>query len=495
MSQKGRRGIHVDQSELLCKKGCGYYGNAAWKGYCSKCWREEYQHLQQKQIQEDRELAERLQKEEEEAAHSSQQGAQSPPSLAHFSKFEEKKSNVKTRKAITMKKFFSPSSHVTTKKGSTEARTPSPSVTRKVSIDTDRASREFIEFLKKLPKHGPEIYKQSKSFTESMAVKENMGADELSECVQDFYQNVSDRLLSSFKWSAEVVEQVMDQVEKYIMTRLYKYTFCPETSDDEKRDLAIQSRIRVLHWVTVQMLCVPVDEAISAVSEDMDNAITAIIKVDSRRVPRDKLTCITCCSKRIFRAIKMTKQEPASADDFLSALIYVVLKAHPPRLHSNIQYITRFCNPSRLMSGEDGYYFTNLCCAVAFIEKLDAQSLNLSPGEFECYMSGQMSQVNLGSGSRPSQAPNSLDLLAGLGARQERVLEAAQKLEKDLIDWQEGVEHEVKHVLEKYPLPMHSPTSAIDSDNIENDLLPPPLQPQMLRLSKNLTDLWTACIH
>ena len=38
----------------------------------------------------------------------------------------------------------------------------------------------------------------------------------------------------------------MDQIEKYIMTRLYKYVFCPETTDDEKKDLAIQKRIRQL---------------------------------------------------------------------------------------------------------------------------------------------------------------------------------------------------------------------------------------------------------
>lgn len=45
--------------------------------------------------------------------------------------------------------------------------------------------------------------------------------------------------------SSEHVESVMDQVEKYMMTRLYKEVFCPETTDDEKKDLAIQKRIRL----------------------------------------------------------------------------------------------------------------------------------------------------------------------------------------------------------------------------------------------------------
>lgn len=57
----------------------------------------------------------RLQREEEEAFASSQssQGAQS----LTFSKFEEKKTNEKTRKVTTVKKFFSASTRAGSKKG------------------------------------------------------------------------------------------------------------------------------------------------------------------------------------------------------------------------------------------------------------------------------------------------------------------------------------------------------------------------------------------
>jgi hypothetical protein len=50
--------------------------------------------------------------------------------------------------------------------------------------------------------------------------------------------------LSYISVPPERVEKIMDQIEKYIMTRLYKHVFCPETTDDEKKDLAIQKRIR-----------------------------------------------------------------------------------------------------------------------------------------------------------------------------------------------------------------------------------------------------------
>lgn len=140
------------------------------------------------------------------------------------------------------------------------------------------------------------------------------------------------------------------------------------------------------------------------------------------------------------------------------------------------------------------------CCAVAFIEKLDGQSLNLSSEEFELYMSGQASphwpQASGPSSSSGStaltQVQKRLEVLTGLGERQERVIEKAHQLESDLIDWTDEVEQKVQSILDSFPTETQTPAasggtatatttaaaSAIDAD-IESELLPPPLQPQV----------------
>jgi hypothetical protein len=74
-----------------------------------------------------------------------------------------------------------------------------------------------------------------------------------------------------------------------------------------------------------------------------------------------------------------------NADSFLPALIYIVLKAKPPRLHSNIQFLSNFSQPS----GEQLYYLANLDSAVRFIELLQAEHLGLSTDDFSLYMRGE----------------------------------------------------------------------------------------------------------
>lgn len=87
-------------------------------------------------------------------------------------------------------------------------------------------------------------------------------------------------------------------------------------------------------------------------------AQTELLKINSYRAPRDKLICILNCCIVLFGLIRHMEGE-SGADRFLPLLIYVVIKADPEQLVSNVKYIERFRQPAKLES-EAGYYLTNL---------------------------------------------------------------------------------------------------------------------------------------
>lgn len=162
--------------------------------------------------------------------------------------------------------------------------------------------------------------------------------------------------------------------------------------------------------------------------------------MDSFPSPQEKLDCIVRCCRNIFNLLKIASSGPASADEFLPALIFVVLKANPVRLHSNINYITRFSNASRLMSGEGGYYFTNLCCVISFIENLTHESLSMPQNEFNALMSGKMPAYSVWETALMScevlhSIENNCRKIDELRPRNTKILESIQSMSADMIEF------------------------------------------------------------
>lgn len=148
------------------------------------------------------------------------------------------------------------------------------------------------------------------------------------------------------------------------------------------------------------------------------------------------------------------------------------------------------------------------CCAVTFIEKLNADSLSIRAEDFERYMSGAAVPhdpahiVTTCEGLRLMR--ENLSALGELRARQERLMAEALQLQQDMVDFCGGVKDQVEAILVRTPLDLRPRRAAANLDDepspSDADRLPPPLQPQIVvpmtgsTMSRSLSDLFNKTI-
>ncbi|XP_013182449.1 PREDICTED: rab5 GDP/GTP exchange factor isoform X1 [Papilio xuthus] len=376
--------LRIDQSDLKCKNGCDYYGNPQWQGYCSKCHREQLQRQRRAEKASAASASATLPRQEQKKP---ERGLKLS-SHSSFSKFEEKRlRQSETLKKANLLKFS------VFKKSSAEEHEQSerrPQEFKIPSMVNEGMKRDFRARFPQLP---GQVDRDARVFAHSFIMdvikcSNVMSVDELSERVQRQYQRFIRHMDTSQHFAGleqDTKELLIDFVEKHVMTYLHELpgvVFSPAGTEDERADRALSERIQQLGWVGERHLDCDLDRSNAACRQQLYKAISELLGMDGCAAPGGKLARVRRCCRHVLAL----PGPPASADELLPRLIFTVLKANPPRLVSNINFVTRFCNAQRLMTGEGGYYFTNLCCAVSFIENLSAESLNMDKQEFDCYM-------------------------------------------------------------------------------------------------------------
>ena len=176
-------------------------------------------------------------------------------------------------------------------------------------------------------------------------------------------------------------------LEKYLMTKLHPLTFAA-MPDDKRVDAHLSKRIAALRtFIRPEHLDIPERYHVEA---SLQLAEGELSKVNLFKAPRDKVVCVLNTCRIINNLLNVSSgNRPPGADDFLPVLIYVVLRANPPDLESNLRYIARFRRDSRLVS-EAAYFYTNLVSATHFLTKCDhAAFTGLDADVFEAHMAAE----------------------------------------------------------------------------------------------------------
>ncbi|XP_034102488.1 rab5 GDP/GTP exchange factor [Drosophila albomicans] len=464
--------LRIGQQDLKCRQGCGFYGNTQFDGLCSKCFRERND-KQRKRLLIVTEKATEDNNDNIPSGPSSIAERRSPQHLLSLGrgKKQPETSQVESPSTMPKKKSIVPAVLQKTLKGKFPAVTNQQQQQQQQQPQQKRVptatENQFMLQLRqmRLPddaKHKlkSEIKRLDHEIRKYMNTNNAKNVDELSDLVQNAYTRFSNVVHNDPRFemaSSEDRDSAIDFFEKVIMTQNHNLLFSPYFTSDEESDVKVQKRIRQLSWITAKHLDCSIDEVNAEARDLVYNAISELVGIDSYYSPQEKLLCTVRCCRHIFELLKRATGGPASADDFLPALIFVVLKANPVRLHSNLNFVNRFTNASRVMSGEGGYYFTNLCSAIAFIENLNGESLSISAEEFDALMSGEQAF------STPWEsallACESLHLISEnmkcmelLQKRNSMINTGITDFERELIDFQREVTEKVDTVMAKAPL-------------------------------------------
>ena len=271
---------------------------------------------------------------------------------------------------------------------------------------------DFHRFLEQLRhKSADPVAKFLRSFLNEFGKKEWMVHEQV-KIIGDFLTFIANKMALCDVWrevSDAEFDNAKEGMEKLVMNRLYAQTFSPaitpmsmppsrgrsrrqdqeklhgpgrrgQHQEDVERDEVLAQKFRIYAWIKEEHLDIP------PVGDKGERflrlAQQELLKIKGYRAPRDKVICVLNCCKVIVGFLKSSKSSDTSADAFIPLLIYVVLHAHPEHLVSNLQYILRFRNQSKL-SGEAGYYLSSLSGAIQFIENMDRTTLTITDDEFE----------------------------------------------------------------------------------------------------------------
>ena len=184
-----------------------------------------------------------------------------------------------------------------------------------------------------------------------------------------------------FTESDNALSLISDKIEDYIIRQIYNFVY---PKNQSKSDLEFYNMTKKLSWVTPEHL-----EIKKLYINQLNNAILWIKKIDEKKSIRDKLFCVSSAYNTMNNTIKFSsgKNDDAGQDELTPMFQYIIIKAQPPRIFSNIDYIKCFLNNSQL-SGELGFLVSQMEIATIFIMNINYQSLKISEEEFNQRMNG-----------------------------------------------------------------------------------------------------------
>lgn len=237
--------------------------------------------------------------------------------------------------------------------------------------------------------HAETILDFIKIFIKFNEIREDISTGEqknsINETLTTYISLVKDVLMKSRLFNSEEltreedVEYLLDEIENFIIKKLYKRVYPEKDLPLDKKFFDITSQ---LSFVTPQNL----DIKKSYINEKIwFNAVTELQKIDTEKCPLGKLNCVINAVNIIINCIRFCTGKVDggfSLDDFIAILHYIIIKSKPKRMASNLNFINTFLSDSK-QKGVYGNVRTNLHYSFQFILEINHEVLSISKEEYD----------------------------------------------------------------------------------------------------------------
>ena len=167
---------------------------------------------------------------------------------------------------------------------------------------------------------------------------------------------------------------LLEKIEDFILHQIYKYVFPSLKKDSDNKFF---NKTKSLSWLTPNKLDI---KNISI--EQLDYSIKCIQNLDEGKSVNDKLNCIREAHASLNNVIKFSSGSDSDAgqDEITPLFQYIIIRAQPQMIYTNISYIKTFLDESEL-SGSKGFLVTQIESAISYIEKLDENLIKKKESE------------------------------------------------------------------------------------------------------------------
>ena len=180
-------------------------------------------------------------------------------------------------------------------------------------------------------------------------------------------------IFKDFYNSKKNINKTLEKIKDYITRQIYKYVYPSKQIGD---DVLLYNNIKKLQWITPEQLKIKITNV-----PNINNAISLINRFDFYKSIKDKLNCIDKIYNNMRNEMKLYygTNDESNKEELKYLFCYIVIKALPKRMMSNINYIKCFEDYNEINS----YLVTLLETSKEFLNNITYKCLNIKKEEFD----------------------------------------------------------------------------------------------------------------